>query len=218
MECLLCGKRSALSLCHHCQDKLERAEGVRCRLCGYPLTSEIELCMNCRQRTVFFTRHETLFPYRDKCRYLVLVWKYQQDISLSRFFSKHLVAKISSSSEHIPSLIIPVPGNPVNNRKRGYDPVRRLSREVSRLSGIPVWNGLRRDSGRAQKGCGLKDRQRNLEGMLHLKSGVINRGIKGRPIILLDDIFTTGSTLNECARLLSFYEPESISCYTIAQD
>jgi ComF family protein len=174
--------------------------------------------MLCRSREVFFGCHETLLPYKDKWRLLVLLWKYKKDPYLLEYFSRRISKKIMDLALTSGTILVPVPGNPKNNRIRGYDPVFLLTKKISHQTGIPCKRLLTRIPGSSQKACGSNGRMSNLKGMIHLRKKRYSVQLAGIKIILLDDIYTTGATINECSKVLNGCQPETILCYTLAQD
>ena len=99
-----------------------------------------------------------------------------------------------------PQLLVPVPSSPDRVRRRGYDQSVLLARALSRETGIPVAEGaLRRIRNTPlMRGMGVPERQKNTENAFHAQGN----SVESKSIMLIDDIYTTGSTMDACARTL----------------
>ncbi len=96
-------------------------------------------------------------------------------------------------------VLVPVPGQPAGNRRRGFDHAHEIARELGRLAGLEVAGALRRAPVRAQVGLGRAERGANARASVSVQRTEVPRG--GRAI-LVDDVYTTGATLDACALAL----------------
>lgn len=97
-----------------------------------------------------------------------------------------------------PDYLVPVPPSPSKARKRGWDPVRAMAEGLSSPS-TPVLDILRKKEGREQKSLDFAGRMENIKGRFVLKE----RPPEGASCLIVDDVFTTGATVSECARILT---------------
>jgi len=217
--CLLCGRPPSGHLpeaplapvCAGCRRLLvPLAAARRCRLCSAPLISEQELCTRCRLRHFHFDSSFALFDYAEAVRELVYQLKFANRRSLVPLFAALLEPLVRGSFPGLP--LVPVPGSPASVRRRGWDPMREVARHLARRCGQPPLDLLRRRPGAAQKSLGYEDRIRNLRGTFSLRRPAPPR------VLLLDDVFTTGATADECARIILAGGARSVQVLTIAID
>ena len=209
-SCALCGKNLIdfceinRCLCHECHLLIEKQftasqEGKKCSLCGKTLISENETCLPCRnssQRS--YDRLWTLFPYTGNFRTLLTAYKFEKKLALSIFFAEKVIELIQGTSELKDICIIPVPPRPGKIKNTGWDQVDYLVKRISKLSkrNIHVYRILKRRKSKIQKQLNRKDRLENLKGRIYLKGTV--------PVtaIVIDDVITTGSTMEICSSVL----------------
>lgn len=216
-RCLLCGQELAFDsgggepLCLACRAGLVPLAGTRrCATCSLPLLSERGLCTRCRRRDYEFESNLSLFEYRDDIRELLYQYKFRNRLRmavlLARFYAEALRAGFPGS------VLVPAPGNPHSVRRRGWDPVERVCRVLERDHGFAVCRALERRAGPAQKLLGYEERRLNLRGTIRL------RRCPPGEAVLLDDVFTTGATASECARLLRLGGACRVRVLTLAID
>ena len=216
-RCLLCGgelsfnSRRGEPLCLECRAGLEPLSGARrCAVCSLPLISEAELCTRCRRREFQFDDNLSLFEYQGAIRELLYQYKFRNRLQLARilagFYAQALRAGFPGA------VLIPAPANPQAVRRRGWDPVERLCRVLQREYGFPVRRTLERGAGPAQKLLGYEERRLNLRGTIALRGGTPGE------LVLIDDVFTTGATASECARLLLAGGASRVRVLTLAID
>jgi len=189
---------------------LPLAAGARGRLCRAPLISEQQLCTRCRNRVFHFHSNFALFDYAGQVRELIYQLKFANRRSLAPLFASLLAPVVERDLAGLP--IVPVPGNPRAVRRRGWDPMMEVSRELSRRCRTVALPLLRRSSGAAQKALSYEERIRNLRGTFTL------RRAPPRRVLLLDDVFTTGATADECARVILAGGGQSVRVLTVAID
>jgi competence protein ComFC len=217
-RCLLCGEelrfegRPFCPVCAGCLRSLRPVDaGRRCRVCSLPLISEQGICTRCRSRTYAFTRNLSLFEYRGAVRELLYQFKFRNRVRLGSVLATYFAEALP----HAGTLLVPVPGNPVSVRARGWDPMSVVAGALARSHGFPVRRLLFRGAGAAQKTLSYEERRCNLAGKLRLVPPELagtNR------VTLLDDVFTTGATASECARVLASAGVRSVDVLTLAID
>jgi ComF family protein len=163
--------------------------------------------MTCRERDFQFEKNISIYEYRTTAAALIARYKFQGCRYLAQWFSKQFYGKLRA--EERPYCIVPVPGNPRSVRKRGWDQIREIVGILERRYGIPAAYLLRRKPSRQQKSLGYRQRCENLRGRIRVyRSGAeaFRKKLPSREtiphIILIDDVFTTGATVNECAGVL----------------
>jgi predicted amidophosphoribosyltransferase len=152
--------------------------------------------MRCREAEYAFESNVALFPYSGGAKDLMRTFKFEDRSRLAGFFADHAAAALGIAGEGLP--VVPVPSRP---GRRTPDPVERVAACLERRHGIAVRRLLVRTGGFQQKSLDLPRRRENLRGRIHL--GGVNGTVElPAHVILLDDIFTTGATIDACARVL----------------
>jgi len=190
--------------CDPCRRLLQPIRPPRCEACSQPFSGAITgpfVCPNCHGRAFHFETAVAAFSSRGSLRELIHLLKYAK----ARWASKPLAELASLALEDprlqpAPEVLVPVPLHPLRQRERGFNQSELIARELSRLSGIPVSLPLVRiRATQTQTHFDRNQRMRNLRGAFALGQ---NASVSGLSILLVDDVLTTGSTLDECARVL----------------
>lgn len=203
--CGVCGRIDKNSLCNKCavQLKKQAAFGIE----KYNKDSN-----------VYFDEHLYIFMYSGIVRKILLDYKFKDKSFLYKTFTNFLI-KNEKFVENIKSydIIIPVPLSKKREKQRGYNQSKLIANQISFLTGIKLnSNDLKKVINTvAQSSLNKKDRQTNIEGAYIVRNP---DKIKHKKVLLIDDIFTTGSTANECSRLIYNAGAEKIGVLTIAKD
>jgi len=195
------GSEAMYGLCGTCRGGIEREleenrAGERCDYCGKPLISEHGRCLSCREgEGRSFDRVRVLFPYTGKYRQLLSAYKFGKNPAVGNF----LAEKIREAMADFPpeAEVIPVPPRPGKIHTTGWDQVEYLARLLERNMGAEVINRcLKRMPSKSQKELGRENRRSNLRGRIAAVREVPHIAV------VLDDVMTTGSTLDACATAL----------------
>jgi ComF family protein len=195
--CVLCGVEAAgVRLCRRCQPLLP-VNVSACARCAAPLPAPAPRCGECLGRAPAFDAALAACRYEAPLDRLVQKYKYNEGLAVARALAPLLVAQIRSSGS-CPDALLPIPLHPSRLRQRGYNQALVLGRELSLLLGIRVLaGGLERTRATAiQAGLEADQRRRNVKGAFAASPGLPPH------IALIDDVMTTGSTLDEAARTL----------------
>ena len=188
--------------CPECEKRLPWTGSVVCMKCGRPIADESqEYCPECLHQTHAFDRGVAAFTYTGAMRQAVYRMKAANRRDYLPFFAQSIVRAAAPQLRFWrPEVILPVPMHPKKRRKRGYNQSELLAKELGRLTGIPVRSDLLRTVRpvREQKKLNRRERMQNLRGSIAL----IGQDFPYRTVLLADDVFTTGSTMDEIARVL----------------
>ena len=209
-ECLCCGRKAlVIPLCRSCWLTFSAYDfSRRCDMCGKVLVSEISVCSSCRREPVI-AAVEKVFPlhsYRFWKKTLLFDWKLGGKRVLSFYFASLLARKIREiESEHGSCFIVPVPPRPGKIREKGWDQVLELCAFLSLGWNFRVVHLLRRLSRTQQKKLGRLGRLGKIGASYALTKkkkllGLVKKS--GGNAIVLDDVITTGATVQRCAELL----------------
>lgn len=208
LYCILCGsvidKSRPYGLCDRCVSKIHWTSTKTCGICGKILSEQDphDLCGDCRRRGRVFTRGYTCTRYGLYERTLMTALKYRDKPHLARELGLALADRLSMEDVR-PDLVVPVPVHRDRLARRGYNQAELMARACCAASGLPLQTDIlcRLRDTRAMKSLGAAERRENLEGAFGLVRGAGDK-VRGRSVLLLDDILTTGSTADACAGVL----------------
>ena len=211
--CALCRARLGEGrhdpLCGSCWQGLERLVPPLCRTCGRPFGSfepapplERSPCEPCRRRPPPFTYARAAALYGERVREAIFCLKFGGNTAMARPLGD-LMAEAGSTMVSVKEIdcLVPVPLHPSREAERGFNQARLLARRVSRRWGVPVEaKALRRHRPTSsQTDLDAEERRENVKGAFALRRPDV---IAQRHVLLIDDVFTTGATVSECARVL----------------
>lgn len=204
-KCVVCHRllSDTGQLCEDCRRALHPITEPRCKRCSKPVQDpEAELCGDCRGRDFCVERGFALYLYDDKMQRAVRNLKYRGELAGGRWFGHEMAGHYGRWIRGIsPEVLIPVPIHKKRMRFRGFNQAAVLAEEIGGELGIPVDSDylLRIENTKPQKGLGNRARLQNL------RKGIRVRGDHVRTyhtVLLVDDIYTTGATLEACGRAL----------------
>lgn len=189
-------------ICVGCREKLPYIKQPCCKQCGKEiLREEEEYCYDCRKTRHFYTEGRALFSYNDAMKKSIEAFKYKNRQEYARFYGKELAAAYQKQIKRWEAeAIIPVPIHKSRYLERGYNQAALIAYSLAEYTGLYVEERFlfRAKKTKAQKALGTKDRLKNLQDAFHLKKSMVQY----KKIILVDDIYTTGSTADACATVL----------------
>ncbi|WP_286239805.1 ComF family protein [Neptuniibacter halophilus] len=217
--CILCHRRfhpepgSIINLCPDCLSDLPWLRSC-CSRCALPLQSPNQntlLCAHCISHPPSFDRIQSPFHYRFPIDHLITQTKYQKQTcyisTLAELLWHHCDIPDSADA------LIPVPMHPYSLIRRGFNQADLLARQLSRLSGIPLASHLIRKTRttHAQMGLNRQQRLRNQKGAFNCKR------CPGLHLILIDDVMTTGATLETLSHSLKKAGARRVEAITCAR-
>lgn len=217
--CFVCAKAVQLpySICPDCLSSME-INHTCCSICASPLVQQAQsniICGHCQRNRPFFSKAHVPYLYQAPLKQLIWQFKYQQKLFLARDFAMAIRESLKDSSE-LPDILLPVPLH--NNKlcRRGYNQSHELARMLGQQLNIPVLNDclVRHIDTQSQQGLKLKERQKNVKNAFAITK---NSDFKDKHIVLVDDVMTTGSTLNELARLMVKQSNARVDVWCIAR-
>jgi ComF family protein len=195
--CYLCGTRvRGKSLCAGCEVDLPLLATACCPQCALPSPGG-EICGACLKQPPAFDRTLAAFAYAFPLDVLVQQCKYSHATHLTALFAAHMAHKATTETARI-DLLLPMPLHPARLAMRGFNQAAEIARRLSPRVGIP-WRAdacRRLRNTPSQAGLDLKARLRNLRGAF-----ACDIDLSGKRVALIDDVMTSGSSLNELARV-----------------
>ncbi len=205
-----CGEK----ICLECMDKLKLLTPPWCMKCGKKLKEEREFCEDCKKKAHVFARGRALYEYRSVAPSIYRL-KYGGRQEYAEFFGEEMGNYLKNFIRQVnPDGIVPIPLHRKRRNQRGYNQALLLARALGSCLEIPVYDKILL---RAKNTVPLK-LQNPLERQNNLKKAFImaRNDVKLKTILLVDDIYTTGSTMDEVARVLKQGGVEQIFFVTLA--
>ncbi len=202
VSCLLCGKEIKKGeLCAECEKKLRMNSRNRCRRCSRPTVSiEDELCEQCKLiPEVHYDSAVAPFIYEGTALNLMRAFKYHDRIDIGEYFAEFLQREYQNLPET--DIIIPVPLWKKKLLDRTYSSAEELAKALSRKTGAEISTKACckiKDTG-TQTVLSPEDRAKNVKGCFKVEE---RDKIKGKRVLIVDDVFTTGATVSELSREL----------------
>lgn len=186
--------------CKTCLMAMQFIHGKPCPVCGGDINGIFDICPDCLSESERKWKHAyAVFRYTEGAAVAIRRLKYGNDVALARPLGRLLAGVIEHPEQY--SEIVPVPLHWFRYLQRGYNQSVLLAEELSRWTGIPVARRLKRiRNTKHQAFLEREDRKKNIKGAFIVRKP---EQIKGKRVLLLDDVMTTGSTLAECAKILT---------------
>jgi len=217
--CLGCSRRLAHSrpplFCAECQQKLVFISSPLCSSCGTPFTTGVDhLCSNCLLQQYAFDLARSLFLYQPPSDALILPLKFGGQLGGLPTLSALMAHWPHQEDFTTPDYILPVPLHARRLRQRGFNQALLIAQAC-----FPGWRNkirpsllIRRQETIPQAQLSGKERRSNLKKAFDLKTQ-----LHGKSILVVDDVFTTGSTVNECAKVLKRQGAGRVEVFTLAR-
>ena len=153
--------------------------------------------------------------YESFLRHYILQFKYHGEKHLGRFFGDQVYEKLKGYDLSNYDCLLPVPSTPSSISNRGYDTVRLIGERLSELCGLPLARDILESLERTpQMPLSWKERQENIKGGFRL---IDPSRVAGKGFLVLDDVLTTGSTLDEVMRTLCTAAPRRLKAVVLAK-
>jgi ComF family protein len=212
-RCAICGAGGSF-LCDSCENGLSIADGPRCSLCWKPQTEPF--CGKCATQRPAFDGLRSLYRFDGGARELVHALKYRHQSALAEPMAGLLALFLIDDPLSV-DLIVPVPLSKRRERMRGYNQSALLARGLSRRLGISVQEKAlfrRRNTASQARTLSAEERRANVRDAFAGKPDLLN----GRRVLLIDDVATTGATLDACARAALDSGAASVRALTFARE
>jgi competence protein ComFC len=211
--CASCGE-PGYRLCAECQGKIQYLKGKRCLICGEPLKSGRELCATCQSNPPLYRAMRNLAVYEGVMRDCIHALKYSSNQGLGEFFCDSLAALVAEGGWR-PDLVMPVPLSPLRLAERGYNQAACIAKPLAARLGIryhPFGIERTRDTP-SQVGLSGEARHFNVAGAFRALPEVV----KSKTVLIVDDVMTTGSTMEACAQALLDAGALGVYCLTLGR-
>ncbi len=225
--CRICDRllasASRVPLCEECLSSFARVRGILCDVCGRPLPGlnrEPEqplLCPACQDKTYAFARARSFALYENAVVRAILLLKFEQIEPLGAWFAGRLAEMVSAEGAAMAGdVVVPVPLHREREHERGYNQAALLSRPLAKRLGLPHKTVLLvRTRARPDKQVlSLEERWESVRGAFATRPG---SQVDNLRVLLVDDVLTTGATLDACSRALRAAGAKSVIGLTVAR-
>lgn len=211
-QCTLCQATPTviyLALCQPCLTKLPFLKNQCCKQCSIPTQSKI--CGRCLKQRPHYDETHALFSYQFPLDQLLQHYKYNEALHLSQTFGRLLSSQFSLTNIDV---IIPMPLHPNRLKARGFNQSLEIAKVIAKQTNIPldVDGCLKIKDRPPQASLAYKERIKNIK-----KAFICNKPYNGLNVAIVDDVMTTGATLNELAKILKQAGAAKVDCYVLAR-
>ncbi len=200
--CVLCGvelvEDNESVVCNNYKNLLSYKNSIKCIVCGKYIEYD-NICGNCMIKKPYFVKHSSYADYQGALKELILIYKYGEREEVKYLLSDLYLDLMKREFDFDFDYLIPVPMD--KNRKRGFNHMLEIVKLVSKKTGIKVLSGnlIKIKSTKPQVELDGKKRLKNLNNAFKVKN---KQKIKGKKVLLFDDVYTTGTTILQCSREL----------------
>ena len=216
-SCDGCGielKDNSLRLCNDCLSKLVFHNGKTCKFCGTNIKEEELVCERCKTTHYNFDTAISVCDYNELGAYLIKSFKFDGNYYVGETIA-NLMVKYFKERKIKADYITFVPLGEERFKDRGFNQSQVLAELISKGLNIPCVDLLVKVKETPKQSLlSMKERFENLKDAFKIKEKI---NLKGKTIILIDDVFTTGTTLNECSLVVKKLRPEKIIAFTFAK-
>ncbi len=216
-RCPICDKpvdKLGRYICNDCQEKVRYITTPYCMKCGKQLCDDAqEYCKDCINTIHVFEKARALFEY-DSLKQSIYKLKYEGRREYSEYFGKQLAKHLGDEiRQWSPQALVPIPLHKKRLKKRGYNQALYIARALGKEMNLPVLEQLlfRQKETMPQKELNGKERQNNLKNAFKIGQN----DVKLKTIIIIDDIYTTGSTMDAAAQCLKDAGIEQVYCISL---
>ena len=200
--CYFCGKVHHEPICDSCKEKVEYILEPRCKKCGKPIRyREQEFCLDCSRKRKTFVTGRSLWVHKGAVPWSIYQFKYHNRRIYGSFYAEELFRLYGKMIRDWGiDVIVPVPLHPKRKRIRGYNQAEIIAKHLGELMNLPVetkWVKRVRYT-KPQKVLNDIERRKNLQEAFAVQGDYE----KYERVLIIDDIYTTGSTIETIAKLL----------------
>jgi ComF family protein len=173
-------------------------------------------CSECLHYPSLYCRTAAAFDYEGPAAALVTSLKYANQPYLAKGMAAFLMTQFDRLQWPLPDALIPVPLSFTHWLERGYNQSTLLAEEMGRLLQCPVWHALKRQSGDFSQAALTLEQRKALDGK-HFQHHSTYSALQGKVLLVIDDVMTSGSTLQRCAEVLHTGNPAALYALTFCR-
>jgi len=194
-SCLLCSEQAKFCICNTCtQDFTNHIH--RCQSCAHPISGNLDFCGQCLAHSPAFNRTYTLYDYQGTIAQLIKDFKYNHQLCIGDYFAQQLYDLYQTLPDY--DAILPMPLSKQRIKERGFNQVVELLQKIKKTTQTPVNTHSVQRIKATQSLFNLNPEQRRTE----IKGAFSVEKMPYKKVLLVDDIITTGASLNELATII----------------
>lgn len=211
-DCGGCGQKGT-RWCIDCSQSIIKIEPPICPICGNP-NNNGELCLRCKSSKPFYTSMRSYAVYQGSIREAIHKLKYNHRMGLGEALARMMISSLEMLNWSL-DIITSVPLGLVRFEERGYNQATLLAKPIALSQRLPFSPRIlvRRRETRSQVGLTVLERQENMAGAFWADSKLA----KGKNILIVDDVTTSGATINSCAKALIDAGASSVYGFSLAR-
>ena len=202
------------NICFDCFSQLSFIQNA-CRMCQHPfkyIVPGLDVCLKCEEEKFIYDEMTCIFKYNSFLKNLIVRLKNQSDFAMLSFFGKALSQKVKDVA-----ILIPIPLFKKRLIWRGFNQSFFLAKEIKKYKNIEIVDALKRvKNTKTQHLKKLTERFENIKGAFEFNEKYLSK-IKGKDIVIIDDVITSGATIFEAAKILKKAGAGKISVLSIAR-
>lgn len=214
-HCLICREEGASYLCAKCIEKIDLIKPPFCRKCGGP--TESFNCAECRDREYHFECARSAGIYDDVLREAIHALKYNNHIAIAEPLAEIMAESFRDTGlAGKADIVIPIPIHVSRTIRRGFNQSEELARGFTKRVHLPMDPSVLHKARKTKRQMELPFdlRVSNIQGSFKVTHA---ERIRGKRVLLIDDVFTTGSTLDEAAKVLLAAGASTVYAYTLSK-
>ena len=218
LTCVFCGNEifdeNKKSTCVDCQKSLPLISGKICNKCGQPLKNMSNYCEMCIGGKHIYTKSRSAFVYEGKVSGAILNFKFHNAKYYCKPFA-HYLAQLYQDYKYDCDVVIPVPIHSSRLKERGYNQSELIAKHFCKILSLPLdtTSLVKIKKTKNQAELDFKQRQTNLDGAFKVTD---KNQIKGKKVLIVDDVYTTGATIDCCATELFKSGAKQVLALTVA--
>lgn len=214
--CNDCGREnfSGKPFCEECEKYLPLLSGAVCNHCGRKTVYQTERCDSCSGRETHFDAARAVYDYDEPIKQLIWSLKYENKRYIAKIFARDL-CNVYLKNFFNCDFALYVPMTEEREKERGYNQAKLLAEKFSCFSGIEVKNDIiyKRRETKRQATLSFEERKKNLEGSFGVKN---RKRLLNKRVLLIDDVMTTGATVESICKLLKKHGADFVAVITVA--
>ena len=207
-------------VCHSCLESIRPHRPSFCLCCGrfFDFWGEPHLCSCCLKSPPPFSCHRSCGRYQGKLKDIILLYKYRKFRVLARDLTRFASQALGKDDELWSGIeaVAPVPLHPKKHKHRGFNQSKIIARELAKQKGVEFLEKVlvKIKNTPSQTSLVAEEREKNLRGTFRIAK---REKIEGKTVLLVDDVYTTGSTIRECSAELVKGGAKEVRALTLAQ-